>query len=238
MKKKLFTLLMPLFAGTLFLHSTDASATPSGELFGYVKDSATTEPIPFAVVVVKSGETVISGAQADEKGIYKISGIPPGTYTAVATYSNYPSHTFTNVVINAEKTTRLDFILSPSILDAVIVTTLQRPLIDPQDVSNSFIMDQKDLDESPLIHNVTDLAAMAPTVYQRDAGQPINIGGSRSDATAYMVDGVKIVGSPSVPSCAIEQVSVFTGGIPAEFGDATGGFVIITTKSYFTHRSE
>ena len=37
----------------------------------------------------------------------------------------------------------------------------------------------------------------------------------------------------TIPKAAIEEISVLTGGIPAQFGDVTGGIVIITTKSFF-----
>src|SRR5690606_37888946 len=44
------------------------------------------------------------------------------------------------------------------------------------------------------------------------------------------VDGVKVRGSAQVPQSAIEQVTVITGGVPAQYGDATGGIISITTR--------
>jgi outer membrane receptor protein involved in Fe transport len=43
---------------------------------------------------------------------------------------------------------------------------------------------------------------------------------------------VKVIGAFSIPKAAIKEMSVLTGGIPAQFGDATGGIIIITTKGY------
>jgi len=43
---------------------------------------------------------------------------------------------------------------------------------------------------------------------------------------------VRVIGSANVPQAAIAEVSVFLGGIPAEYGDSRGGIVSITTKSY------
>ena len=54
--------------------------------------------------------------------------------------------------------------------------------------------------------------------------------GSRSNATTYYVDGIKVVGNSNVPTSAIEQITVVTGGLPAKYGDATGGIISITTK--------
>ena len=48
------------------------------------------------------------------------------------------------------------------------------------------------------------------------------------------VDGVKLGSRFSgVPNEAINSFSVYTGGIPAKYGDVTGGIVAIETKSYF-----
>jgi len=37
-----------------------------------------------------------------------------------------------------------------------------------------------------------------------------------------------------LPSLAIENVTMFTGGVPAMYGDVLGGVVIVTSKSYFS----
>ena len=36
-----------------------------------------------------------------------------------------------------------------------------------------------------------------------------------------------------VPPDAINSMTVYTGGLPARYGDVTGGVVAIETKSYF-----
>jgi hypothetical protein len=46
------------------------------------------------------------------------------------------------------------------------------------------------------------------------------------------VDNVKIIGELNVPAGAIAEIIVYSGGIPARYGDVTGGVVVITTKSY------
>jgi len=47
------------------------------------------------------------------------------------------------------------------------------------------------------------------------------------------VDGIKIQGgNMSVPGRGVGSVSLYTGGVPAAYGDFTGGVIIIETKSY------
>jgi hypothetical protein len=48
-----------------------------------------------------------------------------------------------------------------------------------------------------------------------------------------MIDGEKVIGSFDVPSQSVRGMTVYTGGVPACYGDFTGGLVMITTKSFF-----
>jgi outer membrane receptor for ferrienterochelin and colicin len=57
--------------------------------------------------------------------------------------------------------------------------------------------------------------------------------GSRTGAVQYNIDGVKMgANAARIPSSAIGSISVYTGGLPAKYGDTTGGVVVIETKSY------
>lgn len=40
----------------------------------------------------------------------------------------------------------------------------------------------------------------------------ISVRGSRSDATYFFIDGIKVRGSANLPKAALEEVSVITGG--------------------------
>lgn len=62
--------------------------------------------------------------------------------------------------------------------------------------------------------------------------------GGRTDAGYYYIDGVKVRGNAAIPHSSIQQLTVYTGGLPANFGDATGGIVSIETKSCQSIRVE
>ncbi|MGB3947637.1 MAG: hypothetical protein WBM13_06615, partial [Bacteroidia bacterium] len=48
--------------------------------------------------------------------------------------------------------------------------------------------------------------------------------------TTYFIDGVRVTGSAGVAQSSVEQVTTIIGGTPAEYGDATGGIIAITTR--------
>jgi outer membrane receptor protein involved in Fe transport len=103
------------------------------------------------------------------------------------------------------------------------------PLIDKGNPSTQNTITQEDIKVAPT-RDVKGVVSTAAGVYQRDEGGALNIRGSRDNATDYYIDGIKVRGSTNLPQAGIEQVTVVTGGLPAQYGDATGGVISITTR--------
>src|SRR5690606_27058360 len=76
--------------------------------------------------------------------------------------------------------------------------------------------------------NINAIAATTAGLSSIDGGN-INIRGSRSNATNYYLDGIRVSGN-LIPQSEIEQLQVITGGIEAKYGDVTGGLVSLTSK--------
>jgi hypothetical protein len=94
-------------------------------------------------------------------------------------------------------------------------------------------MSSEEIKRSPLKFNQTAMiAAMSSDIKVADDGQLVFRGARKGDMI-YMMDGVKMNAVSKVPSCSIGEMMVYTGGIPAKYGDTTGGVVVMETKSYF-----
>ena len=61
--------------------------------------------------------------------------------------------------------------------------------------------------------------------------QGISVRGTRADGNGTFVDGQRVSGGGELPSLGTEQISANVGGIPAMYGDLTGGVFASTTKS-------
>ncbi len=70
--------------------------------------------------------------------------------------------------------------------------------------------------------------SMTQTLLSTPGINNVSIRGSRMDASSYYVDGVRVRGI-DVPNSMIGTVQVITGGIPANYGDVTGGVILVTT---------
>ena len=82
--------------------------------------------------------------------------------------------------------------------------------------------------------NITDAIINISAEVTKDSNGDLHVRGSRGDATAYIVDGVKSPNISGVPALSVENVSIITGGIPAQYGDNTSGVIVVTTKDYFS----
>jgi hypothetical protein len=93
--------------------------------------------------------------------------------------------------------------------------------------------------------NINSVASTAAGVGQADEGAALSVRGGRQNTnssgdasgasadgggTKYLIDGVPARGTMGLPQSDIENISVLTGGIPAQYGDATGGIISITTR--------
>ena len=215
-----------LFATVLI---TAVAFAQTGTLKGTVLDGLSGEVIPFANVIIERNGTQTAGTTTDFDGKFTIKPIEPGTYTVKATFVGYQTFVMTGIIISANKITFQDLKLSSGIQKGeVVIVEYKKPLIDQDNITG----ETKTAEEIVAMptRSVASVAATTAGIYQRDEGESLNVRGSRSDATDYYIDGIKVRGTLGVPQSAIEQITVMTGGLPAQYGDATAGIISITTK--------
>ena len=201
----------------------------TGTLKGVINNEMTGEPIPFANVVIEKNGVQSGGASSDFDGNYTIKPIEPGNYTVKATCVGFGTVEITGVIISANKITFQDIKLQEGIaIGEVKIIAFTKPLLDQDNLSG----ETKTAEEIVALptRSVASVAATTAGIYQRDEGDGVNIRGSRGDATEYYIDGIKVRGALGVPTSGIEQITVITGGLPAQYGDATGGVISVTTK--------
>ncbi len=218
-----------LFTLCIVLTSWSLANAQVGRLQGVVVDKDTGEPIPFANIVLENGGTQVGGASSDFDGNYDINPIPPGTYDLKATFVGYNTFIMKGVVIPANKITFQDVSMSmqSEMLDAVEIVDYKVPLISKDNTSGGATITAEEIAKMPQ-RSASAVAASVGGVFSSD-GEAGNMRGARDGAT-YYVDGVRVIGSGSVPQSAIDQVEVLLSGTPAMYGDATGGIINMTTK--------
>ncbi|MCS7297308.1 MAG: TonB-dependent receptor [Bacteroidia bacterium] len=200
----------------------------AGKIRGVVRDKITKEPLAFATVVILQNGVVKGGANTNENGEYSIAPVSPGTYDVRASYAG-KNFTVSGVVVTPNRTIVLDINMESSVeAETQVIVDYKVPLFEKDETVTGKTITLEQIQKMGT-RNVTTFLATSAGVYQADDGGSVFVRGARSDATQYFIDGVRVVGILGMPQRGISQLSIYTGGIPAEFGDVMGGVVQITT---------
>ena len=203
----------------------------NGKLSGVVSDRATKEPVPFAAVRVMSGGQLKGGGVANENGEYVVSPLTPGVYDVEYSALGFRKVLIKEVRINFETTTRLAAALPSEAqeLQEVVVEAYKVPLIDKDNTSTGTKLTGKDIEKLPS-RNINAVLTTTAGVFSNDDGGALNVRGNRGGDNIVYVNGVRQYGTLYPPVETIAEISVITGGVPAQYGDALGGIISVTTK--------
>jgi len=199
------------------------------EIAGNVKDEKK-EPLINATVQVYQGGILKGGVITDFDGNYVVKPLDAGVYDVLVLYAGYDSTMVTGVVVtNGARTTQnFDMKKRSTTLHEFKVIAYKKPLVD-MDKPASQILNKEEINALPTTQ-VSDIAATAANVYQSQRGASLSIGGARSAGTQYIVDGVIVQGSAEMAQGSVEEIEVISSGLPANYGDVSGGVVNITSR--------
>lgn len=202
----------------------------SGTLRGKVVDKNTKEAIPFVNIVVELGGTQAGGTTSDFDGNYTIKPITPGKYDLKATFVGFKPVMIKGLQIKSDQITFSDIMMESTMeeLPTFEVIDYKVPLIDKDKTSVGATVTSEEIAKMPN-RSANAIATTVGGVFSSD-GERGSVRGQRSEGTIMYIDGIRVRGSSSVPESAIEQVSVILSGVPAQYGDATGGIINVTTK--------
>lgn len=204
----------------------------SGKLRGQITDQETGEALVGANVIVVGTSY---GAATDVNGEYIILNLVAGTYEVKASYIGYQAKAISNVRINADLTTGLDFQLAAEgIQVGTVEVTAEKPLVNKYNTNANRITTSDDIEALP-IRGVDNILATTPGVVLQD--NQIFIRGGRQDEVGFYLEGSNItdpmVGGRQVTLVqdALEEINVQSGGYNAEYGNANSGIIRQQIKS-------
>jgi hypothetical protein len=229
MKLQRFTVcffLLLLVAAGAFAQGT------TGALTGTVSQAGANLP---GVTVTISSPTLLGTRTTvtGDGGDYSFSAIPPGKYKVTFSLSGL-TDVVKNTQVNLVETTRLDADMKMSaVTEAITVTANQATVMETPQVQTNY--KQATVNQLPMARNPVAQAALSPGITNGVNG--LTISGAMSYDNLYLVNGAvvneNLRGQPHqlYIEDAIQETTVLTGGISAEFGRFTGGVVSAITKS-------
>jgi outer membrane receptor protein involved in Fe transport len=214
--------------------SVFAQGTTSGALTGTVTSDGA--PLPGATVTVTSPQLIGSRTvTSDANGNYNIAGLPPGDYTVRVELQGLQTVT-RNTRVTLSGTARVDADLKVSAVTESITVTASAPAtLETQEIQTNF--DAEMIENLPVNRTLLGAVNLAPGVNQNGPGGATAISGGFAYDSTYSVDGAVVNevlrGQPQnlFIEDAIQETTVQTGAISAEFGRFTGGVVTAISKS-------
>ena len=216
----------------------------SGAITGTVTDE-TGAPIAGATVTATSVEQgFVRTSTTNASGTYRFNGLPQGTYDIVVAAEGRPGFRADAVSVQPSETATIPVELASGGQD--IVVTGSRVVQDFAGNTTGLNVNVADLVKTvPVNRDVTSVILLAPgttlgdDAFQAADGSPLtaSIGGSSVAENAYYVNGLNItnfdnyLGGSDVPFEFYRNIETKVGGVPAEFGRATGGIVNAVSKS-------
>ncbi|PHR46444.1 MAG: hypothetical protein COA32_11360 [Fluviicola sp.] len=114
-------------------------------------------------------------------------------------------------------------------IEEVQIVAYKVPLIYMDRGSQAQTITREDISRMP-VRSAHGIASTVGGVNSNESNDALNIRGARQDANYYYIDGVKVRGSSRVPKSYMGKVTVYSGSIPANYGDVTGGIISIESK--------
>jgi outer membrane receptor protein involved in Fe transport len=225
-----------VLAAASFMTTVSVSAqTSTGTISGHVTDSATLA-IPGATVTIESPNlqgrrTAVTSANGD----YIFPSLPPGSYTITVELSGFATTKQTRDV-GAGQPVQVDVTLRPAALSEVVTVTARTDAFT-NTVQASTNIQQELLSTLPTARTLLSAVNVAPAAHATGPNNAITIGGAMSAENLFMLDGVQIQdnirGTPFALFIedAIQETTVSTSGISAEYGRFTGGVINAITRS-------
>jgi hypothetical protein len=224
-----------------------AQSSTSGDVQGVVRDPSGKEVA--GATVVANGPQGARATTTAADGSYLIEFLTPGNYDVTATAQGFQPVTQRNVQVRLGTRATLNMNLAPlAEAEETVTITAAAPTVDTGTTSTSTSIGSDLIGSIPTSRSFAGLVALAPGVVDAGdlgIGNP-SVSGASGLENEYIVNGVNItntgygsVGSYSIVYGSlgtgvnfdfIDQVNIKSAGFEAEYGEALGGVIAVTTK--------
>lgn len=214
----------------------------TGEIEGTVTDAngGVVPNVSITVTGISVGFT--RNVQSDSQGVFRVQQIPAGTYKiTTAPISGFAATTIENVTVTIENSTAVTIKLGiASATESVQVTTDALGVsVDTTDSKIQTNITSKLIEQLPKGQNFTSLLRVSPATRSEPASGGFQVDGASGSENSFIVDGLPLenyltgVLNPinNIPTSIVSEIQVKTGGFEAEHGGASGGVVVVATKS-------
>jgi hypothetical protein len=244
----IFSFLTAVLAGTTLL----GQASYEAQVRGQVTDQTGAVVVNATVTITNDGTGVAQTTHSNDHGQYFFTGLRPSVYTVKAQAPGFRVFAKTNVVLQVDQETSVDFVLHPSSISETMEVTTVAPLLDTESATLGSEITGQYVKELPLMNRsffgLTFLAAGvtevsgAGTSDNYPSGTNFTSNGQRNATAEIRLDGAllsapeqgeggnsNVYYEPLVEG--MQEMKVQNNSFSAEFGNNGGTVVNMAMKS-------
>jgi hypothetical protein len=222
-----------------------AAQQTTGGIQGRIVD-AQKAAVPGVTVTAKNRATGFSRTETtDTEGVYRLNGLPVGTYDVHAELSGFAPYDRKDLIVNIGETLDVNIDMKVAGVSESVSVTAESPLVNTNSSSVGGVVDTSKIESLPLNgRQFANLAATIPGVGLGFHSDPTKstqyspqIAGGNGRNLNYQIDGGDnnddTVGGllQLFPLEAIQEFNLVTQRYKAEYGRSNGGVMNIVTKS-------
>lgn len=202
-----------------------------GIISGEIKDENTEEPIPYANLVIKAGENIITGGITNDSGSFEIVKVPFGDYTFEVQFIGYKTAAKTITINQDTKKLNLGviYVQEDAVALEAVEVTAERSTIE-QKIDRKVINVGKDLTTAGA--SASDIMGNIPSVSITQDGD-LSLRGNEN--VRILVDGKPTNISSrellqQIPSTSIKTIELITNPSAKYNPEGMSGIINITLK--------
>ncbi len=238
--------ILTLLALVLLLTGFAFAQTPTGTIQGTVLDQQGAGIGGATITITNEATGVPRVVTSLESGRFDVPYLLPNNYTIVVEAKGFKQDKREHIVVGVSEAVALSFTLSVGQVSETIEVTSTAGALETESSSLNTVVTERSVIDLPLNgRNPFDLATLVPAVNNVGQASTPHIGGSRNANNEQLIDGMtnilpeNNVGNnesayqPIVDS--VQEFSVQTSVLPADYGRFSGGTISLVTKSGGEH---
>src|SRR3982751_6807522 len=224
----------------LFIPIALAQTTGTATLGGTVTDN-TGASVPGAIIKIVNTDTqFVYNGQTSAEGAYYVPNLIPGPYSLTIEAPGFKRYIREGMILRTSEQPRIDVKLEGGAITDSIQVEASAPLLETETTATGQILEGETIVKIPILQKYAFRILLYLPSTSNINGQ--HVVGQRERSLGYTIDGIggkepvrSMIGSTnqvtSTTIDALEEVKLFTTGMPAEFGHSSGGLLSTVFKT-------
>jgi len=229
-----------------------SQAVAVAEVGGTVSDSSGKVIVGAQVNMVQAETQVAHSTVTDGQGHYVVANLPPGGYILDVKSPGFKEYRQSGIILEVARTIELNVMLTVGAVSETVEVSANASMVETKDSGIAQVMDDRKVVELPLNgRNLTQLLTLvgggtttpggdlvgSKNIQGSNGSGTFSVSGGQANGVNYLLDGgdnndaFSNVNMPIPFPDAVQEFSVQTNALQAQFGLHPGGAVNVVTKS-------